>query len=206
MLRIWGRLSSINVRKVVFTAQALGIGFERIDAGNEFGITRTPAYLTKNPNAEVPLVEDGDFSLWESNVVVRYLCARHAPGTLYPLALTQRFDAERWMDWQQTGLNRTGRDAFIQWIRTPADQRNRDLIAQSVGATEPLMAMLDDHLSRRAFMAGDAFTMADIPIACEIHRWHGLPQPRPARPHLERWYAAILAPPASRGVLDQPLT
>jgi len=54
-------------------------------------------------------------------------------------------------------------------------------------------------------MAGDRLTMADLPIACEVHRWRGLPQPQIARPHLDRWYAAMLARPASRGVLDLAL-
>ena len=206
MLKIWGRISSINVRKVVLAAQWLEIPFQRIDAGHEFGIVKTPDYLAKNPNALVPLIEDGDFQLWESNVIVRYLCAKHSPGKLYPQELAARFDAERWMDWQQTTLNPAGRNAFIQLIRTPADKRDAELVAQSVAATEPLMALLDAHLSRRAFMAGDAFTMADIPIACELHRWRGLPLERPARPHLERWYQGILAQPASRGVLDLPLS
>jgi glutathione S-transferase len=204
MLKIWGRISSINVRKVVLAAQWLEIPFQRIDAGHEFGIVKTPDYLAKNPNALVPLIEDGDFQLWESNVIVRYLCARHSPGKLYPQDLAVRFDAERWMDWQQTTLNPAGRPAFIQLIRTPADKRDAKLVAQSVAATEPLMAMLDAHLSRRAFMAGDAFTMADIPIACELDRWQSLPLQRPARPHLERWYQGVLAQPATRGVLDLP--
>jgi glutathione S-transferase len=204
MLKIWGRISSINVRKVVLAAQWLQIPFQRIDAGHEFGIVKTPDYLAKNPNALVPLIEDGDFQLWESNVIVRYLCARHSPGKLYPQELAARFDAERWMDWQQTTLNPAGRPAFIQLIRTPADKRDAKLVAQSVAATEPLMAMLDAHLSRRAFMAGDAFTMADIPIACELDRWQSLPLQRPARPHLERWYQGVLAQPATRGVLDLP--
>jgi glutathione S-transferase len=202
MPRIWGRISSINVRKAVFAVQELGVTFERIDAGHEFGIVKTSEYLAKNPNALVPLLEDGAVHLWESNVIVRYLCAKYAPGRLYPEPLAQRFDAERWMDWQQTTLNPAGRDAFIQWYRTPEAKRDAAAIARSTGQTEPLMAMLDEHLARHAFMAGDTFTMADIPVACEIHRWHSLPQPRPARPHLERWYAGILARPASRGVLD----
>ena len=91
-------------------------------------------------------------------------------------------------------------------MRTPAERRKQDVVAQSIAATEPLMAMLDAHLGSRAFMAGGAFTMADIPLACEIHRWHGLPLDRPARPHLERWYGAILEHAASRGVLDAPLS
>jgi glutathione S-transferase len=206
MLKIWGRISSLNVRKVVVTAQELGLPFERIDAGAAFGITRTPAYLAKNPNALVPLVEDGEVELWESNVIVRYLCARHAPDTLYPLALPARFDAERWMDWQQTTLNPPGRDAFMQWIRTPAERRDPAVIARSVAATEPVLALLDAHLATRPFVAGDHLTMADLPLLCEVHRWVNLPQPRPALPHLDRWYAQLITRPSTRGVLDIPLT
>lgn len=202
MLKIWGRLSSINVRKVVFTARWLGVPFQRADAGHEFGVVDTPDYRARNPNGLVPLVEDGELVLWESNVIVRYLCAKHSPGELYPEDLAQRFDAERWMDWQQTTLNPAGRPGFIQLIRTPADQCDPTVIAKSVAATERLMALLDAHLERRPFMAGDAFTMADIPIACEFDRWRALPLERPARPNLERWYRRILAHPASNGVLQ----
>lgn len=205
MLRIWGRLSSINVRKVVLCAQVLGVDFERIDAGLSYGVVNTPDYRSKNPNGLVPLLEDGDFTLWESNAIARYLCCREG-SALYPQELRQRFDAERWMDWQQTTLNPAGSPGFKQLIRTPEAQRDPAVIAASVAATEPLFAQLDAHLARQAFMAGDALTMADIPIACEVHRWWGLPQPRPAWPHLGRWYAQWLALPASHGVLDLPLS
>jgi glutathione S-transferase len=206
MIKIWGRISSLNVRKVVLAAQEIGIGFDRIDAGGTFGIVKTPEYLAKNPNALVPLLEDDQVQLWESNAIVRYLCARHAADTLYPLALPRRFDAERWMDWQQTTLNPAGRVAFMQWIRTPAERRDMQAIAASVAASEGLFAMLDDHLANRPFMAGDTLTMADFPIACEVHRWVNLPQPRTPRPHLDRWYEGMLARPSSAGVLDLALS
>lgn len=206
MLTIWGRISSINVRKVVYTAQELGLQFRRIDAGSEFGVVTTPDYLARNPNALVPLLQDGPLELWESNVIVRYLCAKHSAGQLYPLELPQRFDAERWMDWQQTTLNPAGRNAFIQWLRTPAERREMDLIAKSTVATESLLALLEVHLSRQPFMAGDRMTMADIPIACEMHRWQALPQARPEHPNLERWYNTLRARPAAHGVFDFPLT
>jgi len=206
MLQIWGRLSSINVRKVVLAAQWLGIPFDRTDAGHEFGIVKTPGYLAKNPNGLVPLMEDDEFVLWESNVIVRYLCAKHSAGKLYPEGLHARFEAERWMDWQQTTLNPAGRNAFVQLMRTPAEKRNNELVTQSIAATAPLLGVLDAHLAQQPFMAGDAFTMADIPIACEIHRWHGLPLERPERPHLQRWYQGIASHPASLGVLDLPLS
>ncbi|HEV7576531.1 MAG TPA: glutathione S-transferase [Caldimonas sp.] len=215
MLQIWGRLSSINVRKVVWCAQELGLAFERTDAGGRFGVVQTPAYRALNPNSLVPTIEDDDdaaagarFRLWESNVIVRYLCARHAAGRLYPEPLPARFDAERWMDWQQTTLNPAGREAFIQWVRTPAERRDAAAAQRSAQATESLLALLDAHLGARPFIAGDRFTMADLPIGCELHRWFGLPADlyaRPAWPHLERYFAALRDRPAARGVLDLAL-
>jgi glutathione S-transferase len=206
MLTLWGRTSSINVRKVLWTLQALDVPFERVDAGLSFGVVKTPEYLAKNPNGMIPLLQDGDFSLWESNVIVRYLCAKYAHGTLYPTSIEQQFDAERWMDWQQTTLNNASRDAFYQWIRVKPELRNAALIAKSVAETEPLLQMIDNQLSSRAYLAGDHLTMADIPMACEIHRWWGLPQTRPTFAHIERWYTQMLAHTASRGVLDLTLT
>ena len=205
MLRLWGRTSSINVRKVLWCLQELGLPFERIEAGGPFGRVNEACYLARNPNAMVPLLEDGDFCLWESNVIVRYLCAR-AGSAMYPMALQARFDTERWMDWQQTTLNPAGRDAFLQWVRTPADQRQPRLIADSVARTEPLLDLLERQLQRQPFLAGEAMTMADLPVACEVHRWFGLPQPRPTWPALERWYAGLRQRPAAHGVLDLPLS
>jgi glutathione S-transferase len=206
MTRIWGRISSINVRKVVLAAQLLELPFERIDAGAAFGIVQTPQYKARNPNALVPMLEDGDFTLWESNVIVRYLCAKHAERGLYPQDLRTRFDAERWMDWQQTTLNNAGREAFIQLIRTAPERRKPEAIGASVALTEPLLALLDAHLSQRAFMAGARLTMADVPIACEMHRWWGLPLEHAEHPHLRRWYDGICHLPAARGALDVPLS
>ena len=157
----------------------------------------------------MPAIEDDDgVRLWESNVIVRYLSARHSRAGLYPEPLAARFDAERWMDWQQTTLNPAGRDAFIQWVRTPADRRDPAAAARSAQATEPLLAMLDTHVATRAYMGGDRLTMADIPIGCELHRWFGLPADlyaRPRWPNLERYFAALRGRPAARGVLDLAL-
>ncbi|GKS77501.1 glutathione S-transferase [Acidovorax sp. SUPP950] len=205
MLRLWGRLSSINVRKVVWTVQELGLELQRTDAGGQFGIVCEPQFLRLNPNGMVPLIEDDGFTLWESNAIVRYLCAKHASGTLYPEDLRTRFVAEQWMDWQQTTLNPAGRDAFLQWVRTPEAQRDPAAIARSVAATEPLLDRLETHLAQQPCLAGERFTMADIVVGCEIHRWWGLPQERVARTHLDAWYQGLLSRPGARGVIDQPL-
>lgn len=206
MLKIWGRMSSINVKKVVWIAQELALDIQRTEAGGLFGVVKTPEYMALNPNSLVPVIEDEDYVLWESNVIVRYLAAKYSMGQMYPTDLHERFDAERWMDWQQTTLNPASRPGFWQLVRTPPEQRSEAAIAESNTAVEALMAVLDAHLAQRSFMVAERFTIADIPIACEIHRWFGLPQERQSRPHIERWYNGIRARQASQGVLDMQLS
>ncbi len=205
MPTLLGRITSLNVRKAVWAVQELELDIPRVDAGGAFGVVREAHYLARNPNGLVPLLEDEGVTLWESNVIVRYLCAKHAAGTLYPTDLPARFEAEKWMDWQQTAFNPAGRGAFMQWIRTPEAQRDMTVVEASVKATEPLLDMLDVLLATRPFVGGSQFTMADIPLGCEIHRWFNLPQVRGSWPHIERWYAQMLARAATRGVLDQVL-
>lgn len=204
MTLIWGRITSINVRKVIWALQELGMPFERKDAGAAFGVVHTDEYAQLNPNRLVPLMVQGERTLWESNVIVRYLCA--SQQRLCPTDPWLRADAERWMDWQQTTFSPAGRDAFIQLFRKPEGVPNMDKVNASVKLTLPLLDLLDHHLSQRPFLAGDEFGMADIPMGCEVHRWKGLPIAHSPRPHLDRWYAAVSQRPATRGVLDVPLS
>ncbi len=205
-LRIWGRLSSVNVQKVVWTARELELPFERIDAGGAFGGNRTPEYLRMNPNGKIPVIDDDGFVLWESNAIVRYLAAKHGEGSLWPADPRRRADADRWMDWQATELTPAMRDAFMQLIRTAPEHRAPALIEASNAATEALMTILDDHLAGRRYLTGDAFTVGDIAAGAAVHRWFGLPQPHAPRPNVERWYRQLMTRPATGGVLTLPIT
>ncbi len=206
MLRILGRASSINVQKVVWCARELGLPFERTDIGGGFGGTDTPAYRAMNPNGLVPVIDDDGFVMWESNAIVRYLAAGHGEGTLWPLSLHTRADADRWMDWQATELGPTMRDAFIQLVRTVPEKRDQARIAASANASERLVAILDGHLAQRAYVTGHAFTMGDIPVGVQIHRWLGIPISRAPRPNIEAWYARLRARPGAEEVLTLPVT
>jgi len=205
-LRIWGRLSSVNVQKVVWCADELGLAYERIDAGGKFGGNDTPRYLAMNPNGLVPVIEDDDFVLAESNAIVRYLAARHRATGLWPEAVRSRSEVDRWMEWQSTEFTPAMRDAFWQLIRVPVDKRDPGVIEASRGKSEKLSGILDGVLASRAYVAGDTFTLADIVAGCAAHRWLNLPLERRPRPHLERWYASLRSRPASRQVISQALS
>lgn len=205
MLRIWGRTNSVNVKKALWCAGELGLKYERIDAGMQFGVVNTPGYRRMNPTGLVPTIDDDGFTLWESHTIVRYLCAKHSAGKLWPADLRQRADAERWMDWAFTFQNAM-RNVFWGLIRTPPEKRDANAIAEGTKKSHELAAMLDQVLADRPHVAGTAFTMADIPIGAEVQRYLRVPIERPALPHLKAWFERLRERPAFVKHVDLPLT
>ncbi|HKH58334.1 MAG TPA: glutathione S-transferase [Rubrobacter sp.] len=205
-LRIWGRINSINVQKVLWCCGELGIPYERIDVGGPFGGNREPWYLRLNPNGLVPTISDGGFVLWESNTIVRYLAAKHGMGMLCPEDLAHRADADRWMDWQLGSLWANLRPAFIALVRTPPENRDPAQIASSIEKTSGTWAMLDAHLAARDYVTGPAFTMADIPLGVTAYRWFSLNIARPPMPNLEAWYERLCARSFYRANVMLPLS
>jgi glutathione S-transferase len=206
MLKLWGRTNSINVQKVQWCLEELGLAYRRIDAGRGFGVVDTPEYRRLNPNGLVPTIEDDGFVLWESNAIVRYLAGKHGGGSLWPGDPKRRADADRWMDWQATSFGPAMGLAFHGLIRTPPESRDESAIAGSLARTEPMAALLDAHLAGRAYVAGDAFTVGDIAVGAAAHRWLNLPAEKEKRPHIERWHRELLARPAAAKVLVTPIT
>jgi glutathione S-transferase len=188
MLRIWGRTNSVNVQKVLWCCAELDIAYERIEAGMQFGVVTTPAYLALNPNALIPTIDDDGFVLWESNVIVRYLASRHGLGSLCPSDVRARFAAEKWMDWQTTTLWPAFRAVFMGLVRTPPEKRDHAAIAAGQQESLRVLAALDQQLAKTRFVAGETLTMGDIPIGASIHRCFALEMEREGLPNVARWY------------------
>lgn len=206
MLRILGRLSSINVQKVVWCCDEIGLAYERIDVGGKFGGNDTAEFLAKNPQGLVPVIEEDGFALPESNAIVRYLSARHSAGKLWPEDLHQRAQVDRWMEWLSTSFVPAQRDAFWELVRVAPEKRNIAAVEASRVKSEKCAAILDAQLAGRRFLTGDGFTAADIVVGCAVHRWLNLPIERTRRPNLERYYAELKSRPGSRQVTSQALS
>jgi glutathione S-transferase len=205
MLKIWGRVNSVNVKKALWVAEELGLKYERIDAGMQFGVTRTPEYLKMNPNSLVPTIDDDGFVLWESHTIVRYLAAKHGAGTLWPTELKARADAERWMDWAFT-FQGAMRAVFWGLIRTAPEKRDLKAIEESRLKSAELLAVPERTLAEQPYVAGARFTMGDIPLGCEVQRWMRVPIERPRFPALEAWFERLRARPAFVRHVDLPLS
>jgi len=206
MLTVWGRINSINVMKVLWACAELDVAYQRIDAGLHHGVVDTDAYGEMNPNRRVPTVRDGDFVLWESNTIVRYLAARERRHDLLSDNPRRRADAERWMDWSTSTLAAPMTTIFWQLIRTPVERRDPAAIERSTAETIRLFELLDRQLQARATLCGATPTVADIAVAPFVHRWLALPIAHPQLPALDAYYRRMMSRPAFRQHVALPLS
>ena len=206
MLTIWGRPNSINVQKAMWTVAELGLECERIDAGGAFGRLDTAEYGALNPNRRVPTLIDGDFVLWESNAIVRYLSAQYGEGGLRPTDTKVRALADSWMDWMVTTVMGDLTLVFWQLIRTADEERDHAAVAAALDRLNPAWDIVEAHLEGRNFLAGDALTMGDIPLGAAVYRYSALDIDRPNRPSLAQWYQRLSDRPAYRDHVMLPLT
>ncbi len=192
MLKILGKAASLNVRKVLWTCSELDIPFKRDDWGAGFQSPQQEAFLALNPNATVPVIVDGDFVLWESNAILRYLTSQAGRDDLLPTAARRRAVVDQWMDWASTELNTAWRYAFLALSRRDPRFANTTQIEHSVAEWNRHMQMLEVHLRNGPdHVAGDGFTLADIVLGLATNRWQSMPMLRPELPAVDAWMGRL---------------
>ncbi len=198
-MRLLGFPSSHNVQKVLWACGEIGLDYAWEDWAGPNANAHVPEFVALNPNRRVPvIVEDDSTVLWESHAITRYLCAKHARGTLWPEDDAKRASAERWMDWQLGTVGPTMAPVYNNLIRTVPEDRNQAVIDSGMERLAELFGILDSHLARNAHVAGDDFSMGDIPIGISTWRWFNMPVERPDLTNLARWFEALRDRPAYR--------
>lgn len=193
MLKIYGYAASINVRKVLWTCEELGLSFDREDWAGGFRSTAEPEFRALNPVGMVPVIEDDGIVVWESNVIVRYLATSRGRTDLAPNDAISRAHVEQWMDWRASDFNNSWRTAFQGLVRRNPTFADPTAIARSTRQFSEMVGIVDAQLARtRTYIAGDTFTLADIVIGLSLHRWRSVPMDRPSYPNVAAYCERLL--------------
>ncbi len=206
MLTVYGRANSMNVQKVMWLAAELDLSVRRVDIGGAYGGNDQPEYLLMNPNGLIPTLTDDDFTLWESQAILRYLASRYDSGSWWPDDVQIQGLASQWLDWYLTSIHAPATVIFISLIRQTPEQRDEDQITRSVRTVTKHWILLDRYLATTPFVAGDAPTLGDIPLAIAAYRWFTLDIERPQLDYLAAWYARLSARSAFQEQVMLPLS
>jgi len=206
-MKLWGRDTSVNVQKVLWVLDELGLPYERIDVGGPFGGLDTPEYARLNPNRKIPVLEDGNFSIWESGAIVRYLAEAYGAGKLWPADVKSRALATQWCNWCQGSVYVDFIvNTFQPLIRVTAAERDSGSLAAAAERVGKAFQILDPALAGHDFIVGDELSFADIEIGALMHRYFTLPIDRPALPDVEAWYGRLKTRPAYQKHIMQDWT
>lgn len=191
-MKVLGRITSINVRKVLWALDELGLDYQREDWGLPLRDPKVPEYLALNPNGQVPVLVENQFVLWESNAILIYLAERE--DKLLSSQLELRAQELQWLIWQTSELNPSWGYAVHGLIRKTPGYEDADKVTASIVAWGGKMAILEGQLARgQAFVAGDAFSIADIAMALSVHRWMSLPAEKPEFAAVAEYYERVMA-------------
>jgi glutathione S-transferase len=192
-LRIYG-IARTRAFRALWMAKELGLDYEHVPV--EIGVAgaRQPDYLAINPNGRLPAIDDDGFILWESLAINLYLAKKH--GRLYPATLEDEAKTWQWCLWAANEVERGVNIWSLHALRLPPEDRNAAVIAETLKVLGPPFRVLDAALRDRAYLLGDAFTVADLNVAAVISR--AIEMDLSATPHLAQWLARCLDRPAAR--------
>ena len=195
-MKLYSSPFSSNARKVRLAAALLGIPLELVDINLGQGAQRRPQFLALNPMGRVPVLEDGGFVLAESAAIMAYLADTKPGNSLYPAALRQRADVNRWLFW---GANHWGPAfaalAFENWLKAllklgepdPAQVKRQD------DTLRGLASVLDAHLAPREWLSGASITIADLAIATSLGNAERAKFPVRSYPAVQAWFERVQA-------------
>ena len=201
---LYGRNSSCNVQKAMWVLQEAGVDYEHIELGGDFGGLDDPAFRAMNPHGKVPVLKDGDTVVWESDAIVRYVAATYAVGSLWPEDPAARAVCDQWMCWTAAKHYPDWIALFWKFVRRPPGLRNQAEIDVHHAACVTSFTALDRRLGEVPYLAGEHFTMADVPAGMTLYRWFEMDIERPAFPNVEAWYARLRERPAYRKAVCVP--
>ena len=168
MLRLYGSARSRALR-VLWMAGELGLTFDHKDWLPRSPETRTPEFLALNPNGRVPVIDDDGFILSESMAINFYLAKKHK-SPLYPSDPKHEARALQWSLWETDRLDRQ----LVNYVRhsseLPAAERKPELAAAAWKEVEPAFDVLEAALAKSEWLAGPAFSVADLNVAAALYR------------------------------------
>lgn len=208
MIKLWGRQNAINVQKVLWCCDEIGFtDYKRIDAGLSHGLNKEPFYLAMNPNGLVPTIEDDGLVVWESNSIVRYLCARYGGESLYPAGAVERAPVEQWMDWSLSVLWPSMVYIFLMLIRRPPETWDRKELDANIDRAVKAWRIVDEQLAPRPYLLGDRLSLADLAVGVWTYRWFEMPiEGRPEFPRVRDYYSRLQERPGFRARVMLPIT
>ncbi|PWC12608.1 glutathione S-transferase family protein [Brenneria corticis] len=198
MIQVWGRKTSSNVQALMWCLGELGLDYNRYDIGHKYGGNDTPEFLAMNPNGTVPVLRDGEgLPMWETGAILRYLAGKYGTNIFWPNDIEARAEIDKWGEWAKINIamNFTA-PVFWMVVRTAAKHRNEQALKKALQALHGKFDIAEEQIKKHGYLAGKAFSLADIQFGHILYRYFDINIERPSYPLIEKYYEELKKRPA----------
>ncbi len=199
MIKLYG-ISRSRAARSLWALEEIGLEYENIPT-HFSGDTKKPDFLAINPNGRVPVLIDGDLTLFESMAINLYLAKKY-DGGLQPKTPEDEARAVQWSFWGMTELEAQLIQMLLNTVMLPEAERDPSKIEAAVEALERPLRVLDGALADRAYLLGDAFTIADLNVASVLSLANIVGLDLSGYTNVKRWFDACLSRPSFGRALE----
>ena len=188
-IKIYGRLSSANVQKINWFCNYANISIINLNYGGIHGKTQTTEFKEMNPNSRVPVLEDNNLILYESNAILRYLSKRF--DILVEENIINNGKIDQWIDWGSFTFASPCSLLTAHKLSLPQDQRDELIAEKAKKDILSLLKIINSHLINKKFIVGEKFSLADIPLGIWCHRCINLKMSFDNFTNIKNWYLKL---------------
>ena len=188
-IKIYGRLSSANVQKINWFCSYANVSVVNLNYGGIHGKTKTKEFKDMNPNSRVPVLDDNNFILYESNAILRYLSKKFDILVEEKNEISGKID--QWIDWGSFTFASPCSLLTAHKLSLPQNQRDELIAEKAKNDIFNLLNILNNHLSKKEFIVDEKFSLADMPIGIWCHRCVNLGISFENFPNINKWYLKL---------------
>jgi glutathione S-transferase len=194
MLRLYGSAKSRGLRTLWMLGE-LGLPYEHKDYLPRSPETKTPEFVALNPNSRVPVIDDEGFILSESMAINMYLAKKNR-SPLYPTDPKNEALTWQWSLWETDRLDRQLVNYVNHTSALPAGERKADIADAAWKEVVPAFDVLETALKKSEWLAGPAFSIADLNVASALFRALSIDLGK--WPHIKAWLNRCWERPAAK--------
>ena len=206
-MKLYVVYGSPNCRKTQAVVNFLGLNVEIIGLDFAGGELKKPEFLSINPNAKTPALQDGSFKLWESNAIMQYLCSKTPDNKLFPDDAVVRADIVRWQFWELAHFSRAAGTFLFENVLKPRlmnKQPDAGRLQEAANLFHSFAPVLDQQLESRRFVIGDDITLADFSLGSTLGFAAAASIPWDSFENIQAWYQRLDQMPAWKSCAPPP--
>ncbi|KAM3351573.1 hypothetical protein ACQJBY_023503 [Aegilops geniculata] len=201
-VKLYGMTMSWNVTRCVAALEEAGVEYDVVPIDFGAGEHKAPDHLARNPFGQMPVLQDGDFYVWESRAICKYTCRKNKPELLKEGNLKESAMVDVWLEVEAHQYTAALEPIILECLIRPMFGRARatdqKIVEDNLVKLKKVLEVYEERLTKCKYLAGDFLSLADLNHVSITACLAATPYASlfDAYPHVKAWWSGLMARPS----------